>query len=248
MSDTPSVKTTEEFYDKLMRGEESRGILGKDKRFNAMALREKALVKEHFVKPMQGLMGPEMRVLDYGCGPGTFMSLIADFCDEIVGVDISQEFVDTTNDLFKELNIENGKAVKVNDAKMDFPDSSFDMVLMVDTIHHIENIQGNLEEAMRVLKPGGKFVVFEPNKLNPLIHYVHWIDPNEKGLLALGTPGKYRKLLSPFVKNLKMDFNGIVIGPSSKAFDAISYILNTKLLKPIIGWLNPKILIVGEKP
>ena len=44
-----------------------------------------------------------------------------------------------------------------------------------------------------------------------------------------------------------IDFNGIVIGPQSRIFDLLSTILNARVLKPVIGWLNPKIMMVGNK-
>ena len=91
-------------------------------------------------------------------------------------------------------------------------------------------------------------IIFEPNKLNPLIWLTHLIDKNERGLLNVGTLDKYNKILNNFhLKIIHHRYSGIVIGPSSKIFDLLSSILNYKLIYPILGWFNPKIMLVAKK-
>lgn len=244
---TPSSKQTAEFYDELMQGGKERGILGKDTRYNSSLLIEKESVQKYFKDLISKHISNEETVLDFGCGPGTFTVLTSQFCKEITGADISQEFVNQSNENFEQLGVSNAKSVKVEPDTLPFGDGEFDVLLLVDVIHHLEDIDTTLDEVFRVLKPGGKILIFEPNKLNPIIWLVHYLDENERGLLKLGTPWSYRKVLSKRMKCEFFDFSGIVIGPQSRIYDLFSAILNYKLLKPFIGWLNPKMFMVGKR-
>ena len=44
-----------------------------------------------------------------------------------------------------------------------FPDGSFDRVLMVDALHHVVDQAETIHELYRVLKPGGRLVIEEPD-------------------------------------------------------------------------------------
>lgn len=244
---TPTSRKTAEFYNDLMKGDQERGILGKDTRYNSSLLIEKPSVQKYFNNVISEHLSLEDKVLDFGCGPGTFTTLAAQFCKDITGVDISQEFVSQSNRNFEQFKVPNASSIKVAPDTLPFDSNIFDVLLLVDVIHHFEDVDTTLSEAFRVLKPGGKILIFEPNKLNPLIWLVHYVDENERGLLKLGTPWSYRKVLSHRLNFKYIDFNGIVIGPQSRIFDLFSTILNARFLKPVIGWLNPKIFMVGNK-
>ncbi len=254
MSETPkpilkvaSSNQTAEFYDSLMEGKKQRGILGKDTRYNPQRILQKFSTQKYFVDVVKPLLKPTDKVLDFGCGPGSFLAATAPLCATVTGVDISRNFVNTTQETIKALSIPNALAVHIQPDVLPFADESFDVVLMMDVVHHLENVSVSLTEVLRVLKPGARVLIFEPNKLNPLIYLVHLFDRNEWGLLRLGTPSIYRKLLKPFVDIKTIDFNGIVIGPDSKIYDYISQTINVPALKPLLGWLNPKMFIVATK-
>jgi len=241
-------KDTAKFYDALMDGDAKRSFLGKDTRFSALRVAQLPSVQKYFVDVVRPLIATDDRVLDFGAGPASFMIPLAPHCREIVGAEISARFVEEGQSVLDELQIKNAKLVHIDPDVLPFEDESFDVLMMVDVIHHLENIPVSLDEAFRVLKPGGRVIVFEPNKLNPLLYLVHFADRNEWGLLKLGTPAKYRRVLSPYIRIERLSFNGIVIGPQSKIYNSIADLLNSQRWSPFMGWLNPKIFITGTKP
>ncbi|MBB3108134.1 SAM-dependent methyltransferase [Paenibacillus phyllosphaerae] len=46
--------------------------------------------------------------------------------------------------------------------KVDLPDQSFDTILMARCFHHIRSTRKALSECSRLLKPGGKLIIFDP--------------------------------------------------------------------------------------
>ena len=241
-----SSEETSRFYNRLMRGDVQRGILGKGSRYAPLRLAHKDSVVTYFDGFVKKFIGPDDVVLDFGCGPGTFSIRTAQYCKSIVGVDITEEFVRESERAFAAVGLANATAVHVPPHRLPFESDSFDAVVMVDVVHHLDDIHASLDEVMRVLKPGGKVIVFEPNKLNPLIWLIHYFDKNERGLLALGTPWVYRRIFARYASAFQYEFNGIVIGPQSKLFDLISAVINHKALYPLLGWLNPKIACYAE--
>ncbi len=69
------------------------------------------------------------------------------------------------------------------DGKLEFSDNSFDLVTCFGTLHHIPNVSYVLSELIRVLKPGGLFILREP-----IISMGDWTHPrpgltrNERGI------------------------------------------------------------------
>lgn len=64
--------------------------------------------------------------------------------------------------------------------QLPFPTDHFTIVLMVDAYHHLLNQQKALQEAWRVLRPGGILIVEEPDIRHPLVKIIALL---EKALL-----------------------------------------------------------------
>lgn len=238
---------TKSFYNDLNQGKVKRGILGIQQRFNVKKILNKNNIYENFVNEITPYLGKNKTVLDLGCGPGAFSISISDECKKIYAIDIIEDFVKAT----KLNSIEYGKNNIVtkfqNNNEIPAKSNFFDLVFLVDVLHHVENIEDFLTEVKRVLKNNGKIVIFEPNKLNPLMYLIHLLDHNERGLLKLGRPGIYKKKLKDFFQIEDVKFSGLVIGPDHKIFEIIVNILKVKIISFFLGWLQPKIFIVGKK-
>lgn len=91
------------------------------------------------------------RVLDVGCGIGFVSQLYPNF--DITGIDISDGML--ANNPYK--------SVKAAAEAIPFPDNHFDIVICRSLLHHLEEPMIGLKEMVRVLKPGGKWVCWDPN-------------------------------------------------------------------------------------
>ena len=99
---------------------------------------------------------PGMKMLEPGCGRGEFLNNFKDLGLEAVGVDISPEAV----------TYEQGLDVKLCDIeneKLPFEDNVFDIVYSKSFIEHLYYPEKYLEEAFRVLKPGGILLTLVPD-------------------------------------------------------------------------------------
>ena len=104
------------------------------------------------------LIGGGERLLDVGCGDGTFAALVKNKYQEVYGVDLSAEAIRRAR----------GKGVKVfqvdlNSQPLPFELDCFDTVTCLDVIEHVFDPRVLLEEIYRVLKPGGEGFITTPN-------------------------------------------------------------------------------------
>ena len=103
------------------------------------------------------------KVLDAGCGVGDVASyLAANHRLKVTGIDILGFNIEEAKRRIKERGL--GELVNVqlmSYEKLDFPKDSFDAVYTMETFVHAENPEKVLEGFHKVLKPGGKLVMFE---------------------------------------------------------------------------------------
>lgn len=115
----------------------------------------------HDLKTIFGsLSGGE--VLDVATGSGGFIhALIETLADyiRITGVDTSERALAAARKAFAE----NEKITfrQMDAARLDFPAASFDAVCIANSLHHLADLPAVLAEMRRVLRPGGRFIIFE---------------------------------------------------------------------------------------
>jgi 2-polyprenyl-3-methyl-5-hydroxy-6-metoxy-1,4-benzoquinol methylase len=100
--------------------------------------------------------GPGRRVLDLGCRDGALSRAYLDGND-VVGLDVDREALARAQQL----------GLKTEWADLDeplaFPDESFDVVVAGELLEHIRSPPSLIDEARRVLRPGGTLVGSTPN-------------------------------------------------------------------------------------
>lgn len=77
--------------------------------------------------------------------------------DEIVIADVSLGM------LRQSASLPGFQAVDGYSESLPFPDASFERIIMVDALHHVVNHAESAREMTRVLKPGGRIVIQEPD-------------------------------------------------------------------------------------
>jgi ubiquinone/menaquinone biosynthesis C-methylase UbiE len=192
------------------------------------------------------LLTPADVVLDMGCGPGGFLAAAAPYCRSIVGVDVVPAFVDKCRSAIETQQIRNASVLLSADGLIPMPAHSVDVVMMVDTIHHCDDPRAVLDDVHRVLKPNGRLLVFEPNKLNPALAAMCCLDRNEWGLLRLGTRAAYRRLLRERFAIEQSEYSGLLVGPEAGVMVAVADFVSKPSARRLLGWLSPKIFIVAR--
>jgi ubiquinone/menaquinone biosynthesis C-methylase UbiE len=102
-------------------------------------------------------------VLDIGSGLGGPARTVAEVVGcHVTGVDLTPEFCDVATELSEWTGLGDRTRFAVGDATaLDFPDASFDAAMTVHVAMNVADKAGMYREARRVLKPGGRFVVYD---------------------------------------------------------------------------------------
>ena len=147
---------TSKFYDDLMKGKSVQTFFTKDSRFNVKKLLEKKNIHIYFDEVIKQYINSNDVILDYGCGPGTFLIKMSKLTkNKLFGVDLSEEFIKECKENIEDLKIQNISVSTVQPEKLPFANEQFDTILLMDVIHHLDDINQNLKEIHRVLKKDG---------------------------------------------------------------------------------------------
>ena len=120
---------------------------------------ERPLLLEHFGKKLNFIKNfkKKGRILDIGCGHGFFLEVAEKGRFEAKGVDVSSYAVE-----YAKKHGLDASLGALSEAK--FPDSSFDVVTIFETIEHFPNPLTELKEVFRILKPDGLVLITTPNE------------------------------------------------------------------------------------
>ncbi len=139
---------------------------------------------------------PEMRVLDIGCGlGGTARHIVHRYGPRVVGVDLTDEYLETGRALNERLGLTD-RIDLVQGSALSLPveDRGFDLVTMFHVGMNIPDKPQLFQEVERVLKPGGRFALFDVmggNLEDPLVFPLPWA--TEAALSHVQAPGIYRR-------------------------------------------------------
>ncbi|MBC8278463.1 MAG: methyltransferase domain-containing protein [FCB group bacterium] len=113
----------------------------------------------HLTVELAGIK-PDDIVLDIGCGTGTAVREAAKLAlkGKLIGCDPSQTMIEIAEE--QTVNDQNRERIEFMAAgaeNLPAEDSSIDVVLAVNSLHHWSDVDLGLAEVKRVLKPGGRF-------------------------------------------------------------------------------------------
>jgi len=148
-------------------------------------------------------------VLVDGCGLGAYLERLAEKAAMAVGLDIEFERVRDARQKVPEVLNAVGE-------KLPFVDESYDLVLSHEVLEHVQDDRLVIHEMVRVLRSGGRLVLFCPNRGYPFeTHGIFWKGRYRFGNIPLVNylPRRWRDRLAPHVNvYTRRDLEGLFAG------------------------------------
>lgn len=119
------------------------------------------------------------RMLDVGCGDGTFTMVLGRGCREVYAIDVQENALECFRETVKDNSgffISNMSA-----SAMTYPNDYFDTIVTIETLEHVPDLAGACSEICRVLKRGGELLITVPNRWFPFENHGMRIGPKQIG-------------------------------------------------------------------
>ncbi|OFX03231.1 MAG: hypothetical protein A3D94_04085 [Alphaproteobacteria bacterium RIFCSPHIGHO2_12_FULL_66_14] len=185
-----------------------------------------------------------LAVLDYGCGVGSLMRVLAETGAraDFTGCDVSTGMLRQVEKRWPARLGKTPVLAPQQGARTPFADGQFDIATISAVLHHVPVAErpAVYAELGRILKPGGRIYVFEHNPRNPLVRYVIARTPIDKNAILLDPTEVRHGLLDAARYDLDTDY--LMFMPPGLAF-----------LRPVdraLGWLplGAQYAVVACKP
>ena len=202
---------------------------------------------------MTGLT-PGSRVADLGCGSGAFSTLLQNAGYSVVGLDISPKLIAVG--WRKHPGIE---LIEGDIENLPWTAGSFDGALLSGVVHHFPDPGRCANEVHRVLRAGGRFMAFDPNRMNPFMWLYRdraspfyssvGVTENERPVLAREVADVFRRagfaVQTDYIAGLSYRYvasaRAQMLLPVYNAID--KGVFNLAFMRP----LRPFVLTAGEK-
>ncbi len=144
------------------------------------------------------------QILENGCGVGMYVEYLISFGGEVIGLEYDFERAAEAGSRAKRILNAAGEALPL-------PSSTFDLILSHEVLEHVQDDVQAVREMVRVLrnsdpesgKPGGRVVIFVPNRGYPFeTHGIYWMGQYKFGNFPLVNylPRAWRDKLAPHVR------------------------------------------------
>jgi SAM-dependent methyltransferase len=136
------------------------------------------------------------RVLENGCGVGTYVEHLAPYGGSIYGLEFDLERA-------REARQQSSRILGAAGEHLPFPANCFDLILSNEVIEHVQDDRQAITEMVRTLRTGGRLVLFCPNRGYPFeTHGVYWKGQYHFGNIPLVNylPRRFRDRLAPHVR------------------------------------------------
>jgi SAM-dependent methyltransferase len=136
------------------------------------------------------------RILDAGCGVGMYTEQFRRFSPHVTGVEIDLAVARQASSRLAGIVVAPAEALP-------FADGSFDVLFSHEVIEHVTDDAAAAVEMLRVVAPGGRIVIFCPNRLYPFeTHGYYWRGRYHFGNTPLINylPDPLRNRLAPHVR------------------------------------------------
>ncbi len=133
-------------------------------------------------------LAPGMRILDVGSGiGGPARYFAAEHQCKVTGVDLTQEFVQVARSLTQRTKLHHlVEFVQGSALDLTFKPETFDRAYMIHVGMNIADKAGVFREVRRMLKPGGKFAIFDIVRTGdaPIAYPVPWASSEETSFVV----------------------------------------------------------------
>ncbi len=109
------------------------------------------------------------RVLVDGCGVGMYVRALQPHATAIHGLDIEPAHLTQAV-----RHVPGAYFVLGRGEELPYPDDFFDLVLSHEVLEHVQDDRASAAEMVRTLRPGGRAVIFVPNRLYPFETHGHY--------------------------------------------------------------------------
>lgn len=188
------------------------------------------LINRYCEEKFPGKKG-DLRLLDYGPGSGILQSQLDDRgFKNFYGLDLHDYREEKNKPLFKEF-----KVADLSYNRIDWPDNFFDVITAWCILPHLENAHYCIRETMRVLKPGGLFILSIPHlgsraSINYFLRHKDFARYHpEKNHIFVFTPGIFKNIVLRHFEAVKREF-----------------LIDTRTLQGIKGKIRKWILTVSS--
>jgi SAM-dependent methyltransferase len=152
------------------------------------------------------------RILENGCGVGMYVEKLAPLGGLIFGLEYDFERT-------LEAGRRNPGIINAAGEFLPYPSDSFDLILSHEVLEHVADDRLAVQEMVRVLKPGGRAVIFVPHIGYPFeTHGIYWNGKYSFGnkLFVNYLPRSLRNKLAPHVRiyssrDLEKLFDGLPV-------------------------------------
>lgn len=104
---------------------------------------------------------PEITIADLGAGEGMIAQLLANRAKSVTCIDSSRRMVEVGSALARKNGLTN-LSYKLGDIEqVPLKDDQFDLAFLSQALHHAQHPEKAVEEAFRILKPGGQLIVLD---------------------------------------------------------------------------------------
>ncbi|MFP6855117.1 MAG: metalloregulator ArsR/SmtB family transcription factor [Opitutales bacterium] len=106
-------------------------------------------------------LAPPIVIADLGAGEGMVAQLLAPRAKKVYCIDTSKRMVEVGTKLAKKNGLSNLRYKQGDIEKVPLPDASVDLALMCQSLHHAQRPEIALQEAKRILCPGGTLLILD---------------------------------------------------------------------------------------
>jgi ArsR family transcriptional regulator len=104
---------------------------------------------------------PPMVIADLGAGEGAFSLLLAQRASKVIAVDTSEKMLDVGREQAQRVGVANIEFRIGDMEEVPIEDASVDLVFFSQSLHHALHPERALQEACRILRPGGRIVILD---------------------------------------------------------------------------------------